>query len=67
MNNLEIHIIVSERCKEKKHFPVLPKSLNNALQQLWILKIDDCFTFKNQQFIYVPADAICISLTSANC
>jgi len=42
--------------QRRKHFPVFPTSLDNASQQL-ILKTDTFFTFKNQQFIYAPADA----------
>uniref|UniRef100_A0A2S2PU04 Uncharacterized protein n=2 Tax=Schizaphis graminum TaxID=13262 RepID=A0A2S2PU04_SCHGA len=50
--------------QRRKHFPVLPTSLDNALQQLRILETDKYFMFKNQQFIYAPADANYICLTT---
>ncbi|KAF0750583.1 Uncharacterized protein FWK35_00021770 [Aphis craccivora] len=50
--------------QRRKHFPVLPTSLDNALQQLRILETDKYFMFKKQQFIYAPADANFICLTT---
>ncbi|KAF0749834.1 FLYWCH-type domain-containing protein [Aphis craccivora] len=43
---------------------LLPTSLDNALQQLRILETDKYFMFKNQKFIYAPADANFICLTT---
>ncbi|KAF0763225.1 FLYWCH-type domain-containing protein [Aphis craccivora] len=37
--------------QRRKHFSVLPTSLDNSLQQLIILETDKYFMFKNQQFI----------------
>lgn len=40
--------------KRRKIMSTLPKSLNEALEQLRNLQLDNSFMHKNQQFIHVP-------------
>lgn len=43
---------------------MFPTSLNSALEQLRLLKSEETFMFKNQQFIYAPIDKQFICTTT---
>ncbi|CAI6370573.1 unnamed protein product [Macrosiphum euphorbiae] len=52
--------------KRRKIMSSLPKSLNEALEQLRNLQLDDSFMYKNQQFIHAPPNEQFVCITTAN-
>jgi len=50
--------------KRRKHYPIFPKSLDEAIDQLKKLHEDDFFKFKGNQFVHVHDTKNIISLTT---